>query len=86
MVTTLTTALFVKDAGHGGGGDSAKIMSAGMILDTMAAFGRPRGCRKYAAVKLQSINQSIRFKFEFHSYFQCIFFLFVYEYHFFLYL
>jgi len=49
----------VQDAGHGGGGDGIKIKSAGRILNTTAAFGRMRGCRKYAAVKPESINQSI---------------------------
>ena len=37
-VTTLATALFVQDDGHGGGGDGVKIMSAGRILDTRRRF------------------------------------------------
>ena len=50
----------MQDAGHGGGGDGIKIKSAGRILDTTAAFGRLRGCRKYAAVKPESINHLIK--------------------------
>ena len=49
----------MQDAGHGGGGDGIKIKSAGRILDTTAAFGQLRGCRKYAAVKTESINQCV---------------------------